>query len=126
MPVLRLAHTETLEWFERALGLQTVLSVPDEHGGLAHAEMRYGDDWLMAASGNGAIKDQPPGAASLYLTVATDEEVDAAYERAIAAGATSFLKPVDQDYGGRGATVRDPEGNYWSFGSYLPEDPPAS
>ncbi len=27
----------------------------------------------------------------------------------------------DEEYGGRNATVRDPEGNLWSFGSYRPE-----
>jgi uncharacterized glyoxalase superfamily protein PhnB len=27
---------------------------------------------------------------------------------------------VDQDYGGRGGTVQDPEGNSWSFGDYQP------
>jgi uncharacterized glyoxalase superfamily protein PhnB len=27
---------------------------------------------------------------------------------------------VDQDYGGRGGSVTDPEGNHWSFGSYQP------
>ncbi len=27
---------------------------------------------------------------------------------------------VDQDYGGRGGSVADPEGNHWSFGSYQP------
>jgi len=28
---------------------------------------------------------------------------------------------VDQDYGGRGGSVEDPEGNHWSFGSYQPQ-----
>jgi uncharacterized glyoxalase superfamily protein PhnB len=50
--------------------------------------------------------------------VATDADVDDVYARALAAGATEALAPADQDYGGRSATVRDAEGNQWSFGSY--------
>jgi uncharacterized glyoxalase superfamily protein PhnB len=30
---------------------------------------------------------------------------------------------MDQDYGGRGYSCRDPEGNVWSFGSYDPFAP---
>lgn len=29
-------------------------------------------------------------------------------------------RPIDQDHGGRGGSVLDPEGNHWSFGSYQP------
>ena len=42
------------------------------------------------------------------------------FARATAAGAEVVMPCVDQDYGGRGFTVRDPEGVLWSFGSYDP------
>lgn len=50
--------------------------------------------------------------------LAADDEVDATFDRAITAGATPVQAPADQDYGGRSCTVRDREGNQWSFGSY--------
>ncbi len=53
----------------------------------------------------------------LYLVVA---DVDAHAARARAAGADIFIGPDDKDYGGRGYSARDPEGNVWSFGSYDP------
>ena len=53
----------------------------------------------------------------LYMIV---EDVDAHAERARAAGAEIMLAPKDQEYGGRGYSARDPEGNVWSFGSYDP------
>ena len=37
-----------------------------------------------------------------------------------AAGASVERELVDQDYGGRGGSVADPEGNHWSFGDYQP------
>ncbi|MCW2766084.1 MAG: hypothetical protein JWO11_2043, partial [Nocardioides sp.] len=35
-------------------------------------------------------------------------------------GASVVREMVDQDYGGRGGSVLDPEGNHWSFGDYQP------
>ncbi len=61
------------------------------------------------------------GSAQCYCVVATDEEVDAVHARALAAGATSVVAPMDPGYGGRTCTVRDAEGNQWSFGSYAGE-----
>jgi uncharacterized glyoxalase superfamily protein PhnB len=53
-----------------------------------------------------------------YCVTETDADVDRIYKQAMALGASSVREPVDQDYGGRGCTVADPEGNRWSFGSY--------
>ena len=57
------------------------------------------------------------GPAAAYL-VAPDP--DAVFDAAVAAGATVVRPMVDQDYGGRGGSVLDPEGNHWSFGDYQP------
>lgn len=116
--VLRLRERATLDWLERAFGFALSEVTPSDDDGLSHAQLRWGDDWLMASTG-GRI-EQPTGAASIYLTVATDAEVDAIFERATAEGATTILAPEDMPYGGRNATVVDPEGNVWSVGSYRP------
>ncbi len=58
------------------------------------------------------------GSGQLYLVVAPDE-IDAHFERAVAAGAQVLRKLEDLGYD-RGYTVTDPEGNVWSFGSYRP------
>ncbi|GAB3429847.1 VOC family protein [Flindersiella endophytica] len=43
---------------------------------------------------------------------------DALYDRALAAGATAVQAPSDSPLGARNATVADPEGGLWSFGTY--------
>ncbi|MDO9354661.1 MAG: VOC family protein [Solirubrobacteraceae bacterium] len=117
--VLRLRERATLDWLERAFGFALSEVTEGDDGGLAHAQLRWGDSWLMASTG-GRI-DQPTGAASVYLTVADDEDVDAAYTRAMAEpGAVSVLEPEDMPYGGRNASIADPDGNVWSVGSYHP------
>jgi uncharacterized glyoxalase superfamily protein PhnB len=73
----------------------------------------------------GSVRDRPddpwpvpPGSFGAY--VVTDEP-DALRDRAVAAGARLEQDLNDTDYGSRGFTVRDPEGNRWSFGTYRGE-----
>ena len=68
------------------------------------AEMRVGDSVIMVSSAG--ERDVFP--AFLYIYV---DDADAAYRRAIAAGATSIEPPLDTPYGDRRAMVRDPCGN---------------
>ena len=58
---------------------------------------------------------------SIYITI---EDPDAHHAAARAAGATVVRELEDMDYGSREYSVRDPEGNLWSFGTYDPYDYP--
>jgi uncharacterized glyoxalase superfamily protein PhnB len=49
------------------------------------------------------------------------DDPDSLFERATGAGAEVVRGLRDEDYGSRGFTVRDPEGNLWSFGTYRGE-----
>jgi uncharacterized glyoxalase superfamily protein PhnB len=57
-----------------------------------------------------------PGAIHYYVP-----DVDAAYRKALAAGATSMSEPKDQPYGERSAGVLDPQGNHWYLAARLPQ-----
>jgi uncharacterized glyoxalase superfamily protein PhnB len=74
-----------------------------------------------SADPHDASRVESAGRAQCYCVTETDEDVDRIHAQAVAAGATSVRPPEDQDYGGRGCTLRDPEGNLWSFGSYRGE-----
>jgi uncharacterized glyoxalase superfamily protein PhnB len=50
------------------------------------------------------------------------EDPDAAYNRAVAAGATGLYEPTDHEYGERSGAVRDQFGNNWYIASYLGND----
>ena len=52
---------------------------------------------------------------SLAWNCKTDEEVDAAFARAIAAGATSLRPPSPTDYGGYRGYFADPDGHAWEL-----------
>ncbi|MDX6374719.1 MAG: hypothetical protein QOD98_3707 [Nocardioidaceae bacterium] len=82
-------------------------------------------EWLWPGGGGVMFGSRRPdgavdnvGGSAAYLVT---DDVDAVFERAVAAGATVQRDLVDQDYGGRGGSVADPEGNHWSFGDYQPK-----
>jgi uncharacterized glyoxalase superfamily protein PhnB len=107
-----------IEWLERAFGFEREMVVEEGEGRIAHAQLRYGDGMVML----GSERDDGwgPHAGRSWVYVAVEDDVDAHYERAKAAGAEVVREPTDQDYGSRDYSVRDPEGNIWSFGTYRP------
>ena len=70
------------------------------------------------SSSEGLDINLKPGSGFVY--VVTDEP-DELFAQATANGATEVRGLKDEDYGSRGFTVRDPEGNTWSFGTYRGE-----
>ena len=102
-----------------AFGFEERLVVPGEgEGGVAHAELVWpegGGVMLGSANDGGDISARPTGSSWAY--VVTDEP-DRIHDRATAAGAKLLRELRDEDYGSRGFTVADPEGNVWSFGTY--------
>ena len=63
--------------------------------------------------------DTPTGSGNVYVVT---RDPDAAYARAMALGAKVVREMEDTDYGSRGFSIADPEGNVWSFGTYAGVD----
>ncbi|MCB0882762.1 MAG: bleomycin resistance protein [Thermoleophilia bacterium] len=114
--------------FLEAVGFtrRAVYTDPTDDDVIVHAQYAWGDrGGIMFGSprdersqpGQGDFEDRV-GVGSCYCVVATDEDVDDRHAVALAAGATSVQEPMSPDYGGRTCTVRDAEGNQWTFGSY--------
>jgi uncharacterized glyoxalase superfamily protein PhnB len=111
-----------IEFLCRAFGFKRRLVVPGEHGTVLHAELSLGDDVIMVGSASAAkARISPRGVAGLHqaLCVRVDDP-DAHYARSLAAGAQLERALQDEEYGSRGYMVRDPEGQSWYFGTYLP------
>ena len=129
IPTLRYKDAPAaLDWLCEAFGFEKNLVVPDESGGIAHAQLVFGNGMVMLGSARddafGTLQaplDTPdlPVSQSAYIIVAN---VDEHHARAKSAGAQIVLEPEDQEYGGRLYSCRDIEGNLWNFGSYDPWD----
>jgi uncharacterized glyoxalase superfamily protein PhnB len=112
------AHA-AIDFLEKAFGFERHAVYDGDNGGVAHAELRFGSEMVMLGStgeGDGQF-NQAAGRYSLYLVV---DDPDSHHARAKEAGAEIVRGLRDEDYGSRGYTARDPEGNLWSFGTYRP------
>jgi PhnB protein len=109
-----------IDFYARAFGAEELgerFTGPD--GKLIHAEVRIGDSAVMI-TGEGDEAQSPQSAGAVTAIMATYwEDVDAAWERALAAGAEVIYPLADQFYGERGGRVRDPFGHHWMLSQVI-------
>ncbi|MEO8421847.1 MAG: VOC family protein [Hyphomicrobium sp.] len=113
-----------IEWLCAAFGFERRMVIDDGNGGIAHAELTYGDGMIMLGSARddefGKLQSTPTALGgttqSPYVIVA---DADDAYARAKAAGAEMIGQVRQQSYG-RDFSCRDPEGHLWNLGDYNP------
>ena len=102
IPYLVIAEPEkTISLLKKAFGATESHISRDPQGRIMHASLSIGDSMIMIG---GAGERFPAQAAMVYLYV---PDIDSAYQRALAAGATSIMPPADQFYGDRSAGVKD-------------------
>lgn len=105
-----------LEFAKNAFGAEITLRAEGGGAGGVHGEVRIGDTMLMMGGG---IPGKPfaakPQLTALHIYV---EDTDAAYKKALQAGASSIGAPQDHEYGERGASVKDPFGNFWYIATH--------
>ena len=85
-----------------------------------HCEVRIGDCMMMIGGGGPEVSwlgNSRPMAFHIYVP-----DTDAAYARALAAGATSLQEPMTQPWGERTANVKDPFGNNWYIATFQGDD----
>jgi uncharacterized glyoxalase superfamily protein PhnB len=111
----------------KAFGFAQHLVVPGDNNTIAHAQLSLGNGMIMLGSeardneyGKWVRPPSPPDRINTHGIYVVVGDVDAHYAAAVAAGATILREPVDEDYGGRDYSCRDPEGYVWTFGSYDP------
>ena|ERR1700683_1373098 len=107
-----------IDFYRKAFGAEELgerFMGPD--GELIHAEMRIGDSVVMISDegDNGAPAKSPESLGGVVSAIMATywEDVDAAWQRAVAAGAEVVYPLDDQFYGDRGGRLRDPFGQQW-------------
>lgn len=127
IPALRYRNAPAaIDWLGRAFGFTPRLVVPDDHGGIAHAQLTLGSGMIMLGTHQDGgdpraeIKTPADLGANTQAPYIVIPEIDAHYQQARQAGAEIVHPIADQPHGGRLYTARDPEGYLWHFGSYDP------
>jgi len=98
-----------IAFLQETLNAELLGRYPDAEGRVMHAALRVGDSLIEMGEPTGEYKARPM-ALHIYL-----DDVDGAYNRALAAGATSTHPLTDQAYGDREGGVKDRWGNVWYF-----------
>jgi len=112
---------DAIAWYARALGANELLrNMAPDGASIMHSELLLGDSRFF-------VVDEFPGAAvspttlggtsiTLHLYV---NDVDALFDRAVAAGATVLMPVADQFWGDRYGMLVDPFGHRWSIASRI-------
>jgi PhnB protein len=117
-PYLHPRRAEPLiNFLKRAFGAQEIARYASPDGVVNHAEIRVGDSVVEMGEAHGKYETMP---AMFYVYV---PNVEAVYQQALAAGATSFQEPTDQPYGDRNAAVQDNFGNKWYIATHIKDMP---
>lgn len=98
---------KTIDFLVAAFGATDIRRFPTPAGTIMHAEVRIDDTVVMIADG---APGWPPVQAHVHIYVA---DVDAAYGRALAAGATSVQEPVKKADDDKRGGVKDAGGTTW-------------
>jgi PhnB protein len=104
-----------IRFMERAFGATGVEKYASPDGVIQHASVTIVDSVIEMGEAHGPYQPMPT---TFYLYV---PDADAAYWRAVNAGAESVSAPADQPFGDRMATVKDVFGNQWHLATQLRE-----
>jgi PhnB protein len=115
-----------IDFYTRAFGAKELYRLPGPDGTVGHAELQVGDSRFMLADespdrGAVAPKGEQGHSVSFLVYVA---DVDAAFKRAIDAGATKIRAVENQFYGDRAGTLQDPFGHMWTLATHVEDVSP--
>jgi uncharacterized glyoxalase superfamily protein PhnB len=113
---------EAIEFYKKAFGAVEEARFPGPGGrGIMHAQLRIGDSPLMLADEfpdmgckSPATLGNSTGSLMIYV-----EDVDAAFQRAVGAGARAVMSPTNMFWGDRFAKVTDPYGHAWALSTHV-------
>jgi uncharacterized glyoxalase superfamily protein PhnB len=114
-----------IEFYKRAFGAEELMRMSGPDGKrIMHAEIKIGDSRIFLSEEFPEMGCRSPEslggtASSLHLYV---EDVDAAFKRAVAAGAQVKMPVADMFWGDRFGKLIDPFGHEWGMATHK-EDP---
>ncbi len=112
-----------IDFYRRAFGAEKTMQLNMPDGTIAHAEIRIGDSTVMLSEENEEWGNKSPatlGGSPMFLMIYVPD-VDAAFRKAIAAGASEVQPVKDQFYGDRSGTLKDPYGYQWTLSTHIEE-----
>lgn len=122
IPNLRVrGAVQAIEFYKRAFGAQEIMRMAGPDGKtIMHAELKIGDSKFMLSDEFPEMGARSPQSlngtpVSFYVYV---EDVDAVFNRAVAAGAQVKMPVTDMFWGDRYGKLADPFGHEWELATH--------
>jgi len=117
---------DAIAFYQKAFGAEEIYRMPGPGGKVMHAEIQIGDSRLMLSDaipemGGRSPKSLGGSPASILIYV---RDVDAAFARAVGAGATVDMPLMDMFWGDRYGKVKDPFGHLWQLATHVEDVSP--
>ena len=112
---------KAIDFYKKALGAEEVMRFPSPDGKIMHAEIRIGDSTIMLGDempDHGGKGPRSYGGTPVSFFVYR-ENVDAAWKRAVDAGAKQIMPLEDQFWGDRAGCFEDPFGHQWWLAQHV-------
>ncbi|HET9865295.1 MAG TPA: VOC family protein [Steroidobacteraceae bacterium] len=118
---------DAISFYQRAFGAVEVTKLVGPDGSLLHASLRIGDSILMLTEECPPMGARDPRAlggspVSVHLAV---RDADAAFKRAVEAGASAVMPVSEMFWGARYGVLSDPYGHTWSVATQVKDLSPA-
>ena len=115
-----------IDFYKKGFGATEIMRLDGPDGKVGHAEFKIGNALVMLADefpdyGNLSPKTLGGTAVRLHMYV---EDVDAFFEKAVAAGAKVLIPIADQFYGDRSGRLEDPFGHVWIVSTHTEDVSP--
>jgi PhnB protein len=112
---------KAIDFYKKALGAEEVMRFPGPDGSVMHAEIRIGDSTIMLGDempeqGGRSPKSYGGTPVSFFVY---KENVDAAWKRAVDAGAKEIMPLDNQFWGDRTGCLEDPFGHRWWLAQHV-------
>jgi PhnB protein len=115
-----------IEFYGKVFGAEERVRMPGPEDTIGHAELQLGDSLIMLSDPFPGMDVRSPkeiGGTPVTISIYV-EDVDAVFDAAVEAGATS-LRPVKNEfYGDRTGQFEDPFGHRWSVATHVEDVPP--
>jgi uncharacterized glyoxalase superfamily protein PhnB len=112
---------KAIDFYKKALGAEELMRFPGPDGKIMHAELKIGDSVIMLGDemhdqGTKSPKSYGGSPVSFFVY---GENVEAAWKRAVDAGAKPIVPLADQFWGDRSGCLEDPFGHRWWLAQHV-------
>jgi PhnB protein len=117
---------QAIDFYKRAFGANERVRMPAPDGKVGHAELEIGNGLVMVSDPFPQATSKPPkelgGTTSVFFMYVDD--VDAAVQQAVDAGATLTSPVENMFWGDRSGRISDPFGHQWQLATHVEDVPP--